>query len=148
MIVTHSVQIQAKPATVFAFLVDINNRMIYIPRLEKVTMLNELPIRKGSRYIELSTIGGQLIESTYKVIEYIENEKITSKTLKSLFPIEVDLVVAPSESGTKLSIHLEFQLTGIYRLASSIVKGKVEQQAIQILENVKTELEKQTKSPQ
>ena len=142
MIVTHTVQIQAKPETVFAFLVDINNRMKYIPRLKKITMLDELPIRKGSRYIELATVAGQLIESTYEVIEFIKNKKITSKTLKSPFPIEVELVVIPAENGTSLSIHLEFQLKGIYRLASAIVRGKVEQNAIQILENTKAELEK------
>ena len=105
-------------------------------------MLDELPIRKGSRYVELATVGGRLIESTYEVIEFIENKKITTKTLKSPFPIEVELAVVPAEIGTSLSIHLEFKLSGIYRLASAIVRGKVEQNAIEILENTKAELEK------
>ena len=142
MTTQHQILIQASSEAIFSYLMEVNNRPSYIPALEKVILLDEPPIRNGSRYIEVANIGGRKLETTYQVIEYIENKQITAKTLKSVFPIQATLAVKSAPGATTLMIRLDFQLKGIFRLASPIVMEIVDQQAINILKNVKIEMEK------
>lgn len=133
--------INRPPAIIFDYLLDVKNRKSYIPALEEVIMLDEPPIQKGSRYIEVANIAGRRLETTYEVIEYEENKHTAAKTLKSIFPIRADLDLEPINGGTKLIISLNFQLKGIFKLGSSVVKAIVNQQAKGILEKIKNNLE-------
>lgn len=136
-----SIFIKAKPAVIFAYLLDVNNRTSYIPALEEVILLDELPIQKGSRYIEVANIAGRRLKTTYQVIEFEENKHTAAQTLESIFPIRADLDLSEVEGGTNLKISLNFELKGIFRLGASIVKGIVDQQAQGILERIKYNLE-------
>lgn len=141
MTAQQSILIKANPSTIFTYLMDVNNRKSYIPALEEVILLDELPIRKGSRYVEVANIAGRRLKTTYQVIEYEENKHTAAKTLKSIFPIRADLDLTAVNGGTELTISLNFQLKGIFRLGASVVKGIVEQQARGILEKIKANLE-------
>ncbi len=141
MTAQQNIFIKASPATIFAYLMDVNNRKAYIPALEEVIMLDELPIRKGSKYIEVANIAGRRLKTTYEVIEFEENKHTAAKTLKSIFPIRADLDLEVVKDGTNLTISLNFQLKGIFKFGASVVKGIVNQQAKGILEKIKTNLE-------
>lgn len=141
MTVTESVSINAPASIIFEYLMDIDNRSAYIPALEEVIMLDPLPIRKGSRYTEVANIAGRRLSTTYQVTAYIKDRKLTAKTLKSIFPIEVDLSLEESSEMSHLKISLEFKLTGIFKIGGSIVKGIVSQQARDILSRIKTNVE-------
>ena len=104
-------------------------------------MLDPLPIKKGSRYIEVAEIAGRKLETTYQVIALEKNKRLSAKTLKSIFPIQANLSLTEKEKHTVLSIELDFQLKGIFQLASGIVKGIVNQQAKEILTKIKQNLE-------
>ena len=142
MIVQESIEITTTPKKLFSYLIDINNRKDYIPALEEVVMLDPLPIQKGSRYIEIAEIAGRRLETTYQVIKFEENKLISAKTLKSIFPIQADLILEKKGNGSLLKINLDFQLKGIFKLASGIVKGIVALQARSILEKLQQNLEK------
>ncbi|MEM6317170.1 MAG: SRPBCC family protein [Bacteroidota bacterium] len=142
MTAEQSIFIQSDPETIFAYLMDVNNRTAYIPALEEVILIDELPIRKGSRYIEVANLAGRKLRTTYQVIEYEANRRTAAKTIESVFPIRADLDLLPSNGGTKLTIRLDFQLKGVFRLASTFIKGVVNQQARGILEKIKNNLEK------
>lgn len=135
------ITINADPETIFAYLMDIQNRKSYIPALEQVILLDEGPIRKGTRYIEVANIAGRRLETTYQVIEFEKNKHTAAQTLKSIFPIRADLDLISIEQGTALTIRLNFKLKGIFKLGASIVKGIVNQQAKSILEKIKTNIE-------
>jgi len=141
MTVQQSIFIKAAPATIFTYLMNVDNRKSYIPALEEVIMLDEPPIRKGSRYIEVANIAGRRLKTTYQVIEYEENKHTAAKTLESIFPIRADLNLEAVNDGTNLIITLNFQLKGIFKLGGSVVKGIVNQQAKGILEKIKSNLE-------
>ncbi len=141
MTAQQSIFIKATPAIIFAYLIDVKNRKSYIPALEEVIMLDEPPIQKGSRYIEVANIAGRKLKTTYQVIEYEENKHTAAMTLKSIFPIRADFDLEAVNGGTNLMISLNFQLKGIFKLGSSVVKGIVDQQARGILEKIKHNLE-------
>jgi len=106
-----------------------------------VILIDEGPIRKGSRYIEVANIAGRKLKTTYQVIEFEKNKHVAAQTLKSIFPIRADLDLEEVQGGTELTIRLNFTLKGIFRLGSSVVKGIVLQQAQGILEKIKSNLE-------
>lgn len=141
MTAEQSIFIKAKPAKIFTYLNDIKNRKSYIPALDEVILLDEGPIRKGSRYIEVANIAGRKLKTTYQVTAFEENKHVTAKTLKSIFPIQADLDLKEVQGGTELTISLNFTLKGIFKLGSSVVKGIVMQQAQGILEKIKANLE-------
>lgn len=141
MTAEQSIFINATPKKIFTYLIDVKNRKAYIPALEEVIMLDEGPIRKGSRYIEIANIAGRKLETTYQVIAFEENKHTSAKTLKSIFPIQADLDLEKVKGGTNLTISLNFKLSGIFRLGSSVVKGIVNQQASSILEKIKQNIE-------
>ncbi len=141
MTTQQSIFIEATPQVVFDYLLNVENRKNYIPALEKVVMLDPLPIQLGTRYIEVAKIAGRRLETTYQVIDFKKDQRISAKTIESVFPIQADLLLEKSGSGCELTINLNFKLTGIFRIASGVIKGIVNQQAKDILEKVKNNIE-------
>ena len=133
--------IQASPEKVFDYLNQVEKRAEYIPMLEEVILLDPPPIRSGSRYIEVATIAGQDLKTTYQVVEWVQDKKIRVKTIKSIFPIEASMELVPREQETVVQLSLTFTLKGVYRLAAPIVRGIVQQQAAAILGKLKERLE-------
>lgn len=142
MTTQQSISIEATTNSVFEYLVNVENRKDYIPALEKVVMLDPLPIQLGSRYIEVAKIAGRRLETTYQVIDFEKNKRISAKTIDSIFPIQANLLLEKNGTSCDLTINLNFKLTGVFRMASGVIKGIVNQQAKDILGKVKTNLER------
>ena len=136
-----STSIKANRADVFAFLMDVSNRPKIIPLLERVVLLDDGPINLGSKCVEISTIAGRKLETTYQVVTYRENEAVSVVTTESIFPIRVDMYLEENRDLTDLSIQLSFKLSGVLALSSPIVKSIVRKQANDILGRIKTTVE-------
>ena len=136
----NTIDVNASAERIFTFLMDINNRSKYIPQLKEVIPLDPLPFKEGSKYIEVASIAGRSLKTTYQITVLVENQIISARTVESIFPIQVDLLLEPKDGFTRLTIQLEFQLKGIFKLASNIVKGIVDDQSRGILQRIKTEL--------
>ena len=143
MTTQQSIEIKASVEQIFSYLLDVENRKDYIPALEEVIMLDPLPIREGSRYIEVAQIAGRRIETTYQVTILKNNQQLSAKTLKSVFPIQADLTLMEKQEASTLQIQLNFQLSGVFKLASGIIRGIVNQQANDILRQLKENLERE-----
>jgi uncharacterized membrane protein len=137
-----SIQIASPSELVFEYLMNVENRKDYIPALEKVVMLDPLPIQLGSRYIEVAKIAGRQLETTYQVVRFEKNKLISAKTLKSVFPIQADLILSANGASTALTIHLDFELKGAFKLVAGLIGGIVDQQARDILRKIKSNLER------
>ena len=129
--------IQADREAIFTYMNDITKRPTYIPLLKEVILLDGAPIKVGSRYIEVATIAGQELKTTYQVMELIAPERIRVQTVKSVFPIEATLLFEAQDAGTLLTMQLQFTLKGIYKLGAPVVRGIVQQQAVDILGRLK-----------
>lgn len=137
MKIQEQLKIQADRERIFAYMNDITNRPAYIPMLEEVILLDEGPIQVGSRYVEVATIAGRDLKTTYQVLELEAPQIIRVKTVKSVFPIEAILLFEERDGGTLLTMQLEFTLKGIYKLGAPVVRGIVQQQAVDILGRLK-----------
>lgn len=136
------IAIAADAKTVFAYLNEVERRTEYIPMLDEIILLDPPPIRLGSRYIEVATIAGRDLKTTYQVIEWEENRKVKVKTIKSIFPIVAEMGLSEEGGQTSVQLRLSIILKGIYRLAAPIVRGIVQQQAKDILQKLKQNIEK------
>lgn len=142
MNIQEQITIKASSTTVFSYMNEVRNRSAYIPMLEEVILLDPPPIQLGSRYVEVATIAGRKLKTTYQVIAFEENKRISVETLKSIFPIRVNLNLQEDGENTIVEIDMDIELVGIFRLAASIVKGIVKQQAAEILFRLKQIIEK------
>ena len=138
------IQINASASTIFRYLVDVDNRVDYVPALKEVVMIDPLPIKEGTRYIEKATIGGRELSTTYKVTHFTKNKRLSATTEKSVFPISVDLLIDEKEGNCLLLINMNLQLSGIFKIAAPIVKGIVSKQARGILNRLKINIEGQS----
>jgi carbon monoxide dehydrogenase subunit G len=135
--IQEQLKIRAERSHIFTYMNDITNRPAYIPMLEKVILLEEGPIQVGSRYVEVATIAGRELKTTYQVMELQTPEKIRVQTIKSVFPIEAVLLFEEQGAGTLLTMQLHITLKGIYQLGAPVVRGIVQQQAKDILGRLK-----------
>ena len=135
------IEINASASSIFQYLVDVDNRIDYVPALKEVIMLDPLPIKKGSSYIEVATIGGRELSTTYHVTHFIQNKRLSAETTKSVFPISVDLLIDEKEGKSLLLINMNLKLSGIFKIAAPIVKGIVSSQAKGILSKLKNNIE-------
>ena len=142
MDIEESIIIKAPVESVFTYMLEVQNRVDYIPMLEKVEVLDPPPIKLGSRYVEVATIAGQDLRTTYQVIGFEENRFIQVKTTKSVFPIQVDLNLIPEGTQTAVLIQMKLGLSGVYRLAGKLIRGIVKQQAKDILQRLKENIER------
>ncbi len=141
MTVQESIEIKAPVEEIFKYLLAVENRKDYIPALEEVIMLDPLPIQEGSRYIEVAQIAGRRLKTTYQVTTLVNNRQLSARTLESVFPIRADLILADQKVVSTLQIQLDFQLNGVFKLASGIIRSIVRQQAQDILGKLKNNLE-------
>ena len=141
MLSRNSIEVSAPADEIFTYLLDINNRSKYIPQLKEVIPIDPLPFKEGSKYIEVATIAGLELRTTYQITVLVKNQMIRARTVESIFPIQVDLLLEPIDGITRLTIQLEFQLKGIFKLGSKVVKRIVDEQSRGILTRIQTELE-------
>ena len=135
------IAIQASRDRVFSYLNQVEKRTEYIPMLDEVILLDPPPIRLGSRYIEVATIAGRDLKTTYQVIEWEQDRRVKVRTIKSIFPIAAEMDLSEDNGQTIVQLRLTFTLKGIYRLGAPIVRGIVQQQAEEILRKLKKNIE-------
>ncbi|MBX2874834.1 MAG: SRPBCC family protein [Saprospiraceae bacterium] len=135
------IAIKASRNRVFTYLNQVEKRSEYIPMLDEVILLDPPPIRLGSRYIEVATIAGRDLKTTYQVIEWEQDQRVKVKTIKSIFPIAAAMELIEQGGYTIVKLQLSFTLKGIYRLGAPIVRGIVQQQAVDILRKLKKNIE-------
>ncbi|NET33783.1 MAG: hypothetical protein F6K19_17465 [Cyanothece sp. SIO1E1] len=135
------ITIKADRNRVFTYLNQVEKRTEYIPMLDEVILLDPPPIQLGSRYIEVATIAGRDLKTTYQVIEWEQDKRVKVQTIKSIFPIAAEMNLSESNGQTIVQLQLTFTLRGIYRLGAPIVRGIVQQQAEDILRKLKKNIE-------
>lgn len=141
MTIQEQTVINAPTEQVFSYISDPQNRPELIPLLDEVILLDDQQFGLGSKYIEVATIAGRKFRTTYLVVAFEENKQISVITRESVFPIRVDLTLGVNGNQTEIRIVLNLKLSGIYALASPVIRAIVVQQSRDILSRMKKRLE-------
>lgn len=132
-----SIVINKPPAEVYAYVSSGGeNTLKWQGGVEAVE--NEGPSATvGSRYTETRRFLGQEMKTTLEITEVVANAKLTSKVVKGPVPYLVSVTFEGEGGGTKMTIRLEGEPTGFFKMAEGMVAGQLEKSLNEDLQRLK-----------
>lgn len=137
-----SVVIHRPVEDVFAYANDISHWAEWNPGLTEVSA-PEGPIQAGARIREVFRFLGRRIESSFEVVDYEPNRRVTYRTVAGPIPMAGTQTYEPVDGGTKLTISGEGEAGGFFKLAERVVAQMTRRQFQTGLDNLKDLLEAQ-----
>ncbi len=138
-----SVVINRPVEKVFAFVNDSENAPQWRSSVLESRQTSEGPIGVGTTLAEVIRFLGRRIESTFEVTEYEPNSKISAKTTSGPIPFEVSRTFESVEGGTRLTVTIEGETGGFFKLAEPLVARMTKRQIETDHANLKDLLEAQ-----
>jgi len=142
---TKSIEIEASPEKVFAFILD-SKKMNELSKgsLEWEPTSKE-PVGVGSTSHWVATAGGNQQEWDMEVTEFVKNKKCAMRTIgASKFKMTILFTLEPTAKGTKLAYSYDYELpySVLGKLVDKLKVGKdMEKNIGVIIENIKKALE-------
>ena len=126
MLKVESTTVISRPVEeVFALLSNLENYPKWSSAFLEVQKTSEGPIGVGTTWRAVQKAFGQRLESEVEVTEYEPNRKIAQESTSGPIPSEVLLTFEPVEGGTRVSVALEAEVGGFFKLAEPLVKTMV-----------------------
>ncbi|OZM56686.1 hypothetical protein CIB95_10710 [Lottiidibacillus patelloidae] len=110
---------------VFSYIANFENNPLWQGGMISAKFTSEGPINVGSEYDQVAKFLGKQIVSKFRVVEYIENNKIKIESISGSFPIVVTRSVEPVDGGTKVSALVQGDSSGFFKIAEPIMKYMV-----------------------
>ena len=138
-----SIFIARPPAEVFAYVDDIEREPEWQPNLREVEQTPPGPTKVGTRKRYVSDFLGKRVENTYEVVALEPGRRIAYETTRdSSVDVTSEVVCAPEDGGTRLTLTAEGRPRGMLRFVPSAVMEKAYRDELTAaLERVKARLE-------
>jgi carbon monoxide dehydrogenase subunit G len=142
---TKSVEIEASPEKVFAFIIDAKKMNEATKGFGEKEYTSAGPVGVGTTAHHIAKVGGQEREWNTEITEFVKNKKVSDHTIgASKAKMTDSWTFEPTAKGTKLTTSMDYELP--YSLLGKLVdKVKVskdmEKTMSQLLENIKKALE-------
>jgi uncharacterized membrane protein len=120
-----SIEIDRSVEDVFAVLSNVENSAKWSSVFLEAEKTSEGPIGVGTTWRVVQKALGRRIEGEIEVTEYEPNRKCAQKSKSGPFPVEVLQTYEPVEGGTRVSVALEADPGGFFKLAEPLVKTMV-----------------------
>jgi len=141
--IENSVVINRPIEDVFAFTTDIEKRTQWMGELQESKKTSEGPLGVGTTFTSVVGFLGRRIETTMEVTEYEPNRKLGFKSTSGPIPSEVALTFESIEGGTKVTIALQGEVGGFFKVAEPIAARMFKRQRAADMNNLKDLLEAQ-----
>ena len=125
------VEIKAPLEKVFAFTTDFRNLATWQEALSEASQLPDGPTQLDTKFRLVSTLLGKRMEAAGEVTEFASNQKLAFKTTSSPIQLNVTTAYAAIPGGTSISIHLEAEPGGFFKLA----EGAMDRQLKSVFES-------------
>jgi carbon monoxide dehydrogenase subunit G len=143
--VIKSIEIEASPDKVFAFLLDKEKMNEATKGFSQFEYITSGPVGMGTKMHYITGSGGSTMEHDTEVIEFVQNEKFVSHTIgASKFKGKASFTLEPTAKGTKLTYSMDYEMpySVIGKLIDKVsVHKKMEEGISNALENGKKALE-------
>lgn len=123
-----SVVINRPIEEVFAFAANIENNAQWQSGVLEAQVTSEGPIGVGTTYRYVTQLLGRRIEADGEVTEYESNRKYSFKSTSGPFPIEGGLTCEAAEGGTKVTLAVEADVGGFFKMAEPLVVRTIKKQ--------------------
>jgi carbon monoxide dehydrogenase subunit G len=123
--VEKSVLINKPVAEVFEFVSNNDNTTKWQGGVEGIIPEGP-PNVVGSRYTEVRKFMGQEMKSTLEITAFEQNARWAAKVIKGPVPFEVTATFEPSGAGTKMTMRVDGEPKGFFKVAEGMLKGQLE----------------------
>jgi uncharacterized membrane protein len=117
---------------VFAFLSDFENNLKWRASQVEVEKTSDGPIGVGTTYRLVNNLLGRRVELAATVVEFEPNRRFASRDDRPV-PIEAQRIFEPVEGGTRVTLIVKAELSGVLRIAEpllgAILKRRLEADA-------------------
>ena len=143
--VTKSIEIEASPEEVFAFIIDQKKMNEAGKGFAEMEYTSKGPVGVGTTYHLIAKIGGQERESDMEITEFVKNKKMSSHTIgASKAKMTGSWNLEPTAKGTKVTQSMDYEVP--YSVLGKVIdKLKVSKDLDKVMgklmENVKKALE-------
>ena len=120
--VEHSIAINRPVEEVFSVVTNLENNPKWGSGLLEAVKTSDGPIGVGTTWRLVRKVLGQRLEAESEVTEYELNRNYVQRS-KSPFPVEVRQTYEAVEGGTRISITLEAEPGGFFKLAEPLLKS-------------------------
>jgi len=95
----------------------------------------------GSRYMESFKLLGKEIKNTVEITAFKKNELWAARVIEGMLPYSVAMAYAEVPEGTLLTMTIEGEASGFFKLAEKVLAGSIEKDIEKSLQKLKTLLE-------
>jgi uncharacterized membrane protein len=125
---TKSIEIEASPEKVFAFMLDMEKMNEIMKGDQKGEITSDGPVGVGTTLHMVAKVGGSQQESDMEVTEFEKNKKISTRNVGGS-KMQVSHILEPTAKGTKLTITYDYELP--YSILGKIVDKLMLSRAIE-----------------
>jgi uncharacterized membrane protein len=132
----------ARPrAEVAANVTDWQNDPTWIKALAAVRLLDEPPLRVGSRVLRVANFRGRRIEYVNEVVELEPGSRVAMRSVEAPFPMTVVYEFEEAGEATLMRIRAQGDAAGFYRVAAPVLSRAVKRALAGDLKRLKKVLE-------
>jgi len=136
-----TLDIQAPVAKVFAYTTDFNNFVQWQEGVSAASQSPAGPTRAGTTFTLTRTFLGRKIDAAGAVTEFEPNRRCVFRTTSGPIQLSVALGYQEIANGTRLTVHLEAQPGGVFKLAEGAMDRQLEGMFDAQVKKLKTILE-------
>jgi uncharacterized membrane protein len=123
-----SVVINRPIEEVFAFAGNVENNPQWQSGVLEARVTSEGPMGVGTTYRYVSQLLGRRIETDGEITEYEPNRKYSFKSTSGPFPIEGGFTFEATEGGTRVTLAVEADMGGFFKMAEPLVVRTIKKQ--------------------
>lgn len=138
--VEKTVQINKPVEDVFAYTTNVDNTTKWQEGVESIEVEGD-PNTVGGKYTELRKFLGRDMRTTLEITAYESNAKWGAKALDGPVPYEVLASFESSNGGTKVTMHIEGEPSGFFKLAQGAVQKQLDKSMEEDLQRLKERVE-------
>ena len=106
---------------VFAYLADISRGTEWQSELLEVNQTSNGPVGIGTTLREVRRLMGRKIETAFTVTEYEPDVSLGFKSTSGPIPMRASFSLDGSSNGTKVTMTVEAELTGVFKMTEPLV---------------------------
>jgi uncharacterized membrane protein len=138
--VEKSVEINQPIEDVFTYATNIENLTKWQEGVDSIKVEGDSNA-VGGKYTEVRKFLGREMKTSLEITAYESNAKWAAKVLEGPVPYEVTAEYQSSEGGTKVTMHIDGEPSGFFKLAQGAVQKQLDKSMEEDLQRLKEMLE-------
>ena len=136
-----SVEINCPVHTVFAYLTDIDQGTQWQAELIEAQQTSTGPVGVGTTIREVRRFMGRQMESVFKITEHEPDRRLYFESTSGPLPMRGHYNIEPLDEGARVTVVVEAELTGVFRMTEPLVVHSAKRQLDTDLAKLKALLE-------